>query len=87
MFAYALRDPRAFRALARAIGDDGLLPEVCVGTGATDSRDFYLKRKRVKGDPHGQAPVLWLCNTLLKTSTPQAVRSRGGNRVTSFRAK
>ena len=66
MFGYALGDESAFRALAALIGDDGLIPEVCVGTGATDSRDFYLKRPRAKGDAHGQAPVLWLVNSLLR---------------------
>ena len=65
MFAYALRDEKAFRALSAMIDERGLVPEVCVGTGATNSRDFYLSRKRVKGDCHGQAPILWLCRALL----------------------
>ena len=65
MFAYALKDKRAFEALSPLIDDNGLLSSVCVGTGATNDRDFYLKRPRVKGDTHGQAPILWLCNRLL----------------------
>ena len=66
MFAYALGDQRAFEALSAQIDEKGLLSEVCIGTGAMNDREFYLKRPRVRGDCHGQAPILWLCNRLLK---------------------
>jgi hypothetical protein len=40
--------------------------KVCVGTGQTNSLDFYLTRPTEKGNPHGQAPVLWCAVALLK---------------------
>jgi rhamnogalacturonyl hydrolase YesR len=48
------------------IDKDGLVDKVCVGTGQTNSLDFYLKRPTEKGNPHGQAPVLWCVNALLR---------------------
>ena len=48
------------------IDQDGLVDKVCVGTGQTNSLDFYLNRPTQKGNPHGQAPVLWCVNALLK---------------------
>ena len=75
MFGYALGDIRAFRALAALVDDRGLLPGVCVGTGATNDRDFYLKRPRALGDPHGQAPFLWLVNRLLRFGFDSTNRS------------
>jgi len=39
---------------------------VCVGTGAKNERAHYLKRPRIAGDYHGQAPVLWCANALLR---------------------
>jgi rhamnogalacturonyl hydrolase YesR len=48
------------------IDKDGLVDKVCVGTGQTNSLDFYLKRPTQKGNPHGQAPVLWCVNALLR---------------------
>jgi len=35
-------------------------------TGQQDDIEFYLKRPRVVGDLHGQAPVLWLIAHQLK---------------------
>jgi len=48
------------------IDKDGLVDKVCVGTGQTNSLDFYLNRPTEKGNPHGQAPVLWCINALLR---------------------
>jgi rhamnogalacturonyl hydrolase YesR len=48
------------------IDKDGLVDKVCVGTGQTNSLEFYLNRPTQKGNPHGQAPVLWCVNALLK---------------------
>ena len=38
--------------------------DVCVGTGWKDDRRHYLTRPKAVGDPHGQAPMLWLCAAL-----------------------
>ncbi len=48
------------------VDKDGLVDKVCVGTGQTNSLEFYLNRPTQKGNPHGQAPVLWCVNALLK---------------------
>jgi len=48
------------------IDKDGLVDKVCVGTGQTNSLQFYLNRPTEKGNPHGQAPVLWCVVALLK---------------------
>lgn len=48
------------------IDQDGRVDNVCVGTGQKDSLEFYLTRPREKGNPHGQAPVLWCVLALLK---------------------
>ena len=42
-----------------------LTGDVCAGTGWRNSRAHYMGRPRVNGDPHGQAPLLWLCAALL----------------------
>ena len=44
----------------------GNLPDVCVGTGWKNDRNHYLTRPRANGDPHGQAPLLWLCRALMQ---------------------
>ena len=56
---------RAFRALVAKLDVYGNLADVCAGTGWKNDRRHYLTRPRVNGDPHGQAPLLWLCGALL----------------------
>lgn len=56
---------RAFRALVAKLDVYGNLADVCAGTGWKNDRRHYLMRPRVNGDPHGQAPLLWLCGALL----------------------
>jgi len=40
--------------------------DVCVGTNKNADREHYLKRPRINGDPHGQAPMLWLAGALAR---------------------
>jgi unsaturated rhamnogalacturonyl hydrolase len=81
MFAYAmvvghrrgiLTDPaytqayvKAWAALALYVEPNGSLREVCVGTGQSESPQYYLDRPRKTGDFHGQAPLLWFATALL----------------------
>lgn len=51
---------RAWRALIARLTPEGLLSDVCVGTGQSKDRQYYLDRPKVIGDLHGQAPMLWL---------------------------
>ena len=56
---------KAYAALVARLDAHANISDVCEGTGPKNSRDWYLGRSRVNGDPHGQAPLLWLCNALL----------------------
>jgi rhamnogalacturonyl hydrolase YesR len=57
---------KAWLALTTYINDDGDIREVCQGTNKTNDRQFYLDRKRLTGDLHGQAPILWSATALLR---------------------
>jgi unsaturated rhamnogalacturonyl hydrolase len=81
MFTYAMitgvrqgwLDKKKYGAAARKgwlglisyINENDELTEVCEGTNIKNSRDHYLNRKRIVGDLHGQAPVLWCAYALL----------------------
>ena len=62
---YGAAARKAYDALVARMDAYGNVADVCEGTGPKDSRDWYLGRGRVNGDPHGQAPLLWLCSALL----------------------
>jgi unsaturated rhamnogalacturonyl hydrolase len=64
--AYATAARKAWLALQNYIDADGNVDKVCVGTGQTNSLEFYLNRPTQKGNPHGQAPVLWCAVALLR---------------------
>jgi unsaturated rhamnogalacturonyl hydrolase len=50
---------RAWRALAVHVGDDGALVDVCAGTGAGPTRQYYLERPAITGfDDRGGAMAL-----------------------------
>ncbi len=57
---------KAWIALAGYLTADGDLREVCVGTGKRDDQQYYLDRPRAVGDAHGQAPLLWSADALLR---------------------
>jgi unsaturated rhamnogalacturonyl hydrolase len=40
--------------------------QVCQGTDKKDDLQYYYDRKRVTGDLHGQAPVMWAASALLR---------------------
>ncbi len=63
---YAGPARKAWLALQGYIDADGNVDKVCVGTGQTNNLQFYLTRPTEKGNPHGQAPVLWCAVALLK---------------------
>ena len=56
---------KAWIALTSKLDEYGNIPDVCIGTGKFNDRQYYLDRKRLVGDPHGQAPLLWCVNALL----------------------
>lgn len=57
---------KAWIALTSYIDKNGDVTEVCQGTNKENSREYYLNRKRITGDMHGQAPVLWSAFALLE---------------------
>lgn len=59
---------RAWLALVTYIDENGDVRDVCEGTNKKADRQYYLDRKRVTGDLHGQAPVIWCATALLRAS-------------------
>ena len=57
---------KGWLAMITYLDADANLREVCAGTGAKNERAHYLKRPRIIGDMHGQAPVLWCASALLR---------------------
>jgi rhamnogalacturonyl hydrolase YesR len=57
---------KAWLALTGYLDADANLRNVCEGTGTSSSRQHYLDRKRITGDFHGQAPMLWCASALLR---------------------
>jgi unsaturated rhamnogalacturonyl hydrolase len=57
---------KATHALCAHVDRKGNVRDVCEGTGQTNDIEFYLNRKRILGDFHGQAPVLWLISENIK---------------------
>ncbi len=61
--------PAARRAWIGAVGyidQNANVTSVCEGTNKKDSMDYYLLRRRRTGDMHGQAPILWSVDALLR---------------------
>jgi unsaturated rhamnogalacturonyl hydrolase len=56
---------KAWLALTSYINPDGNVREICEGTNKLNDKQYYLDRKRITGDMHGQAPVLWCAYILL----------------------
>ncbi len=60
---------RAWDALCARLDAFANVSDVCVGTGKKDDLQYYFDRPRVNGDPHGQAPMLWMASVLLETKS------------------
>lgn len=57
---------KGWLALASSIDSNGDIKNVCEGTGRKNDLNYYLQRRRITGDLHGQAPVLWCAAALLR---------------------
>jgi hypothetical protein len=66
LFNHAECARRAYIALCDRLDENANLTGVCVGTNRKNSREWYMNRPRIVGDPHGQAPMLWICGALLR---------------------
>jgi rhamnogalacturonyl hydrolase YesR len=50
---------KAWAALCVFLDENANVREVCEGTAQSDQMEYYLKRPRLIGDPHGQAAAIW----------------------------
>jgi unsaturated rhamnogalacturonyl hydrolase len=57
---------KGWLALITYINQDDELTDVCEGTNIKNDHDYYLQRKRIIGDLHGQAPLIWCATALLR---------------------
>ena len=65
-YIYGNAARKAWIALTDYLNDKAELTDICQGTGAGNNRQYYLDRKRLTGDFHGQAPLLWCASALLR---------------------
>jgi rhamnogalacturonyl hydrolase YesR len=63
---YGAAARKGWLALITYINENDELTEVCEGTNIQNNRDHYMNRKRIIGDLHGQAPLLWCATALLR---------------------
>lgn len=56
---------KAWIALCGRLDEHANVSDVCVGTNRLNDRQYYLDRPRYNGDPHGQAPLMWIANALI----------------------
>lgn len=63
---YAPAARKGWLALTTYLEPNGDIRNVCEGTGKNNNLQYYLDRKRLTGDLHGQAPILWSAAALLR---------------------
>ena len=63
---YGTAARKGWLALIGYINQEDDQTEVCEGTDIQNNREHYMKRKRIVGDLHGQAPVLWCATALIR---------------------
>jgi len=63
---YALTARKAWLGLVKYINAKGDISNVCEGTNKKNDLQYYLDRKRLTGDMHGEAPVLWSATALVR---------------------
>jgi rhamnogalacturonyl hydrolase YesR len=57
---------KGWLAIAGYIDQNSDVTQVCAGTSKLNNLEYYLARPRRTGDFHGQAPILWSVNALLR---------------------
>ncbi len=63
---YGVAARKGWIAVTGYLNQNDELTEVCEGTNIKNSHEYYLKRKRIIGDLHGHAPLLWCATALLR---------------------
>ena len=57
---------KAWLGLVRHVDADANVMDVCEGTNKGPSVQYYMDRKRITGDLHGQAAAMWSAMALLQ---------------------
>lgn len=55
---------KAWISLCSHLDEHANIDSVCIGTGKKNDHQHYIDRPKVNGDPHGQAPMMWICREL-----------------------
>jgi rhamnogalacturonyl hydrolase YesR len=63
---YGLAARKAWLGLVKYIDANGDISNVCEGTNKKNDLQYYLDRKRLTGDLHGESAVLWSATALLR---------------------
>jgi rhamnogalacturonyl hydrolase YesR len=63
---YGAAARKGWLALISYINENADVTDVCEGTGKKNDHQYYLDRKKITGDMHGQAPILWCATALLR---------------------
>ena len=63
---YAPAARKAWLALVTYLEPNGDIRDVCEGTGKKNDYQYYMDRKRITGDLHGEAPLLWTASAFLR---------------------
>lgn len=63
---YAPVARKGWLGLVSYLTPEGEIRNVCEGTNKKNDLQYYLDRKRLTGDLHGQAPILWSASALLR---------------------
>lgn len=63
---YGAAARKGWLGLINYINQNDELTEVCEGTNIKNDRNHYMQRKRIVGDLHGQAPLLWCATALVR---------------------
>lgn len=63
---YAPAARKAWLALVSKINANADISDVCEGTNKRNDKQYYFDRKRLTGDLHGQAPILWTAAAFLQ---------------------
>jgi unsaturated rhamnogalacturonyl hydrolase len=64
---------KGYIGLLHYLKTNGDLASVCEGTSQIDNEAYYYNRKRIDGDLHGQAPFLWLVNSMLQDASKRVI--------------
>jgi unsaturated rhamnogalacturonyl hydrolase len=63
---YAKAARKGWLGMISYLEPNGDLRNVCEGTGKKNDLQYYLDRRRLTGDLHGQAPILWCASAFLR---------------------